>query len=826
MKVLKFGGTSVGSPEAIKRMVDIVLGYPGAVLVVSAFSGVTDKIISIARTAAQVNGSSGVYPAWLEGYEAIVTRHRSALGELCSGPRLEAVRPELETLLNEFRELLSGVGLLRELSPRSLDLLMSFGERLSAVVVAAAFRELGVPAVPVDARGLIVASGPFGNARPVRRATDNAVLSRLGPLLSGASMALPVVTGFIAATDRGETVTLGRGGSDFSAAVIAAALDAEELEIWTDVDGIMTADPRKVPDAFPIDALNYDEAMELSHFGARVIYPPTIQPALDRGIPIRIRNSFNPAFKGTVITFDAAPSKYPVRGITSISPTSLILVQGPGMVGVTGIAGRLFGCLARKAVNIILISQASSERSICFAVMPNDREGAIEAITEEFATEMADGRIGRAICEEGMAILAVVGERMKHSTGIAGRIFDALGSSGVNVTAIAQGSSELNVSAVVSLADEVKALRGVHDAFFLAGTRSVNVALVGTGLVGGTLLEQLRRSQTVLFRDHSVRLKVVGISNSRNMLFDEEGINLEGWRERLDASGEAADLQSFVAKTRAASLPNVVFADCTASTVPPNFYASLLKASVAVVTPNKKGNSGLIASYQALMDAALESGSAYLYETTVGAGLPVISTLGDLIVSGDRVIRMEAMLSGTLGYILTNFEQSAGFGRLVRKARDLGYTEPDPREDLAATDFARKALILAREAGFSCEFADIVIEPIVSDACLATTSLAALYATLDEEDAILRSRFQAARGRGKQLVYAATIDASGIRLGLREVGPDEPLFGIHDAENVVAFTTERYSTMPLVVRGPGAGAEVTAGGIFADIVRVARTSAR
>jgi len=824
VKVLKFGGSSVGSPEAIRRMADIVLGRPGAVLVVSALSGVTDSIIAAAREAAfPTEDDPG---AWARSCEALVERHRETLAGLCTGPRALAAAEAIDPLFVELRGLLSGVALLHELSPRSLDLLMSFGERLSAAIVASAFRELGIAAAAIDAREMIVAEGAFGSARPLRGPTERKVAALLEPLLHGEKAILPVVTGFIAATERGETVTLGRGGSDYSAAILAAALEAEELEIWTDVDGILTADPRKVADAFPIESLNYDEAMELSHFGAKVIYPPTIQPALDRGIPIRIRNSFNPSFAGTTISFDAPPSRYPVRGISSIAPTSVILVQGPGMMGVAGVAARLFGCLARRSINIILISQASSERSICFAVMPADAAPALEAIGEEFAAEIADGRIGRPLREDGKAILAVVGERMKRTPGISGRIFHALGASGINVSAISQGSSELNVSAVIDEADEAKALRAVHEAFFLAGTKTVNVFLAGHGLVGGTLLDQIRRNRTLLFRDYSVRVNVIGVADRRKALVREGGIDLEDWRGALEAQGEETGLPAFAARARELGLPNSVFVDCTASEDPPRLYAGLLRSSVAVVTPNKKGNSGASAAREDIVEASRGSGTPYLYETTVGAGLPLLSTLSDLLVSGDRVIRMEAMLSGTIGYIIANYDETTTLARLVRKARELGYTEPDPREDLAATDFARKALILAREAGLTFEFADIAIEPVVSKASLESTSLAALYARLDEDESDFRSRFDRARGLGRGLVYAATIDKEGISLGLREVGPESPLYGLHDAENVVAFTTERYSTMPLVVRGPGAGAAVTAGGVYADIVRVARSLAR
>ncbi|HUX37128.1 MAG TPA: bifunctional aspartate kinase/homoserine dehydrogenase I [Rectinemataceae bacterium] len=823
MKVLKFGGTSVGSPDAIRRVVDIALGNPGAVIVVSALGGVTDSIIETAREAVAAPDSET--SLWTEKLETIGQRHRDSLAAISSGPRLLEAGKEIDKLLSDLHELFRGVALLRELSPRSLDLLVSFGERLSARIVTAALLEAGLRATYVDAREVIVASGPYGNARPIKGPTERAVVARMDGLHSpGETMPLiPVVTGFIARTERGDTITLGRGGSDYTAAILAAAIDAEELEIWTDVDGILTADPRKVGDAFSIPALNYEEAMELSHFGAKVIYPPTIQPALEKDIPIRIRNSFNPSFPGTVITFDAPPSRYPVRGITSIAPITLARLQGPGMIGVRGVAGRLFGCLADKGINIVLISQASSERSICFAISPDDNDRALAAIGEEFVVELADGRVGVPIFEDDKAIIAIVGERMRHRPGISARIFGALGSSGVNIAAIAQGSSELNVSAVIEKKDEAKALRAIHDAFFLAGRKTVNVFLVGHGLVGSTLLEQIREHKTVLLRDFSVRVNLVGLSDRKRMLVDPAGIDIEKWKEDLEARGKPADLSVFAARARAMGLPNAAFVDCTASEEPAVLYAELLKASIAVVTPNKKANSGSYAAWRDLMDTARLTGTTYLYETTVGAGLPVISTMKDLMVSGDRVVRVDAMLSGTLGYILANFDSEKGLAKLVKKARELGYTEPDPREDLGAVDFARKALIIARECGFAFEYKDIVIEPIVSAACMGAPNLQAFYAALEEETAFQR-RYDAAKAKGCSLVFAASISAEGIKLGLQEVSSGQPLYGLRDAENVVTFTTSRYSNMPLVVRGPGAGAAVTAGGIFADIVRIARSS--
>ena len=820
MKIAKFGGTSVGSPEAIKALVGIVRERGQSVVVVSAFSGVTDALIATAKAAATRDVT------WVNRYEAIGERHRGMLAATATASGDTGDR--IESLLMELLEVLSGIKALRELSARTLDLVMSFGERLSAVVVAAAFRAAGLDSVAVDARSLIIADGDFGNARPLSDATANATRAHLfprsgsptggGPSGSGP---LPVVTGFIASTPSGDTITLGRGGSDFTAAILGAVLGADEVEIWTDVDGILTADPRKVPDAFSLDSLSYEEAMELSHFGAKVIYPPTIQPALERGIPIRILNTFNPSFAGTTIASDAAPSRYPVRGISSISAAALVRVQGPGLVGVMGIAMRLFGCLARRRVNIILISQASSERSICFATLPGDKDAVNAAIADEFGPELADGRIGEPVIEVDKAIIAIVGERMKHTPGISGRVFHSLGRNGVNVSAIAQGSSEINISAVIDAADEARALNAVHEAFFLSGTRSVNVFLAGCGLVGGTLLQQIAHQRTSLSEDYSVRVEVIGIANSRKMLIRESGIGLDGWKAQIEAEGEATDLSAFLERAHDLSLPNAVFVDCTASDAVPRLYERALRHSTAVVTPNKRGNTGPLPFYFDLMRAARESGSPYLYETTAGAGLPVISTLHDLMVSGDRIVRIEAMLSGTIGYVLSNYDGSATFASLLRKAKELGYTEPDPRDDLCAADAARKALILARESGRELSFSDITIEPLLPRSCVEAPSVDAFFVELEREEPFFRAMIE--RANGANLVYAAVIDDTGIRLGLRAATQGDPLFGLRGAENVVAFTTERYSTLPLVVRGPGAGGDVTAGGLFADIVRIAKS---
>ncbi|MDA8425348.1 MAG: ACT domain-containing protein, partial [Treponema sp.] len=552
-----------------------------------------------------------------------------------------------------------------------------------------------------------------------------------------------------------------------------------------------------------------------------VIYPPTIRPAYDRGIPIRVLNSFNPGFPGTVISDQAAPSRYPVRGISSISQAALLRLQGPGMVGVTGIAGRLFGCLARRKINIVLISQASSEQSICFAVAQHDSASAVDAMRKEFAVEMAEGSVENPVAEGDKSILAVVGERMRHSPGISGRVFHSLGRNGINVSAIAQGSSELNISSVVDARDENKALNAVHDAFFLAGTRSVKVFIVGTGLIGGTLLDQIRRQRTVLLEDHAIRIDVVGIADTKKMLVRAAGLDLADWRALLASEGERTDLALFVERLRQARLPNAVFVDCTADEDIPALYPELLRSSVAVVTPNKRGNSGGLAAYRDLKEASRAALAPYLYETTVGASLPVISTLHDLQVSGDRIARIEAVLSGTMSYILSNYREDRSFASLVREAREKGYTERDPREDLLAADIARKALILARELGYELEYGDVAIEPILPRPCAEAKSLDAFFACLEREEPAFRALRDRCLAAGGNLVYAAAIEEGRITLRLREAAEGDPLHGLRGAENAVAFYTERYRERPLVLRGPVGGAEITAGGLFADILRAA-----
>ena len=824
MKILKFGGTSVGSPAAIGRIVGILKdrdhkGKTPAV-VVSAFSGVTDALIGLAR------GASGADDSYLGQLEDLYARHRDTVGRTLKGDGRKAALAEVGVLFTELGRILEGISLLGEISPRTLDLVVSFGERLSAGILARVLTANGVRAAFLDARPLVKASGSFGNARYVPAETYANIRAFFG---GSRKKPLQVVTGFIASNPDGQTITLGRGGSDLTAAIFAAALGTDEVEIWTDVDGILTADPRLVKNAFRIDEMLYAEAMEISHFGARVLFPPTVRPALEVGIPILIRNTFNPSSPGTRIVHKAAAGRFPVKGISSISQVALVRVQGTGMMGVAGSSARIFGALARRKISVILITQGSSEYSVCFAVPPGEADNAVLALKDEFSREIRDGVIDKPLALTGLSVIAVVGSEMKSASGVSGKFFHALGRNGVNVVAIAQGSSESSISAVISGQDEAKALNAVHEAFFHATTRSVNLFLVGTGLIGGTLLEQIASHRKTLADKDRIRINLVGVANDARMVFDAQGLDPLGTMALISEKGrkipaplEPVNLDAFVERMTALNLPNACFCDCTASDKVSALYGRILAASIAVVTPNKRANSGSMDYYRKLVGFSRDRGIPYLYETTVCAGLPVISTLRDLHLSGDRIRRIEAVFSGTLSFIFNGFDGSKPFSALVREAKAKGYTEPDPRDDLNAMDAARKALILARECGLSLELSDVGIEPILPPACFRAKTVDAFFRELERHDAAFEKRRAEAQARGKALRYVAVIEGGKARLSIRAEPADSPFRSLVDSDNIVVMTTDRYLKLPMVIKGPGAGAQVTAGGIFADIVRIAR----
>lgn len=813
MRVLKFGGSSVGTPERIKNIIEILKGYYSKgerfTVVFSAFSGVTDRLLEMSKCAS--NGDE----AYRDHFQNFKQRHQDAIAALMEGSYCTQVQQEMADIHEELGNVLNGVFLVREASPRTQDYVVSFGERSSSYIIAHALQQAGIQSSFLDARKIIRTNDSFGGAR-VDFATSYGLITehyRQHPDIQ-------IVTGFIGATKDGLTTTLGRGGSDYSAAIIAAGLDADVIEIWTDVNGVLTADPRKVKKAFTVPKMTYAEAMEMSHFGAKVIYPPTLQPALQKNIPLYIKNTFNPNFEGTYITDKRDPSGRAVTGISSINKVALLTLQGGGMFGVPGIAGRLFGSLAKADINIILITQGSSEHSITFAIPPDLAEKARQQVQSEFEYEMEKKMVEPVKVETDLSVVAIIGENMRYRPGIAGRMFQALGKNGVNVIAIAQGSSELNISVVVSHTDESKAMNALHEAFFLSDTKELHLFMVGVGLIGSTLIEQVRSQAKFLKEKRSLEVKIVGLANSRKMLFDEEGIHLENWKENLLSTGETVDLVGFIQKMKSLNLSNTIFVDNTANEYVAHFYETILESSISISTPNKIATSSSYLQYQRLKTIAARRGVQFLYETNVGAGLPVLSTLEDLITSGDRIIKIEGVLSGTMSFIFNHFTKEKKFSEIVREAKLRGYTEPDPREDLGGADIRRKLLILAREIGLPLEAVDVKIENILPEAAETAPSVEAFFQELEKHDAHFALMADKAAEEGKVLRMIACLDHGKASIGLKAVDASHPFYALSGSDNMIVFTTERYKERPLVVRGPGAGAEVTAAGVFAEIIRI------
>ncbi|MCD8742299.1 bifunctional aspartate kinase/homoserine dehydrogenase I [Mucilaginibacter roseus] len=813
MKVLKFGGTSVGSVSSITTLLQIVKNEveegERPVVVLSAMSGVTNLLINMAEQAAKGNE----FTAQLAELER---RHFDVVKSLLDIQNQNPAFTRLKIHFNQLEELLQGVLTLRELTAKTRDLIVSFGERCSTLMISKIAAQHFGNAFFVDASEVLKTDSAFGNAR-----VDTALSELLiRDLYASNTDKVLFITGFIASNEAGQITTLGRGGSDYTAAIFGAALNAQEIQIWTDVNGMMTADPRMVKKAFPLSELTYTEAMELSYFGAKVIYPPTMIPAFLKKIPIVIKNTFEPEFAGTVIQHQSKASNQPIKGISSINNISILNLMGSGMVGKSGFSGRLFSLLAREQINVILITQSSSEHSITFAIQPGDAKRAKAIIEQEFELEILANKLEPITVEENLAILAVVGENMKQTPGVSGKLFHALGRNGVNVRAIAQGSSEYNISVIISEHDLAKALNAVHDAFFVDLYKTLHAFCLGTGNIGKTLFSQLNAHADFLRNENGIQVKVVGISNTRKMTFDADGIELNNWQASLDESNDKADLRLFIDTMKSMNLPNCVFIDNTASPVPVEFYEEVLNSAISVVTCNKIGNSGSYSRYKAFKDAARTHGVDFFYETNVGAGLPIIRTLRDLMNSGDRVQRIEAILSGTISFIFNQFKGDANFHDVVKLAQEKGYTEPDPRDDLRGTDFMRKILILARDAGHTLEAADVQIESILPTACLDAATVDDFYAALKAEDAYFTNLKQQAESGGKVLRYIGKLEDGKASITLQMVDENHPFYMLSGSDNIISFTTDRYKERPLVVKGPGAGAEVTAAGVFADLVNV------
>jgi bifunctional aspartokinase / homoserine dehydrogenase 1 len=806
MKVLKFGGTSVGSAAYIRIVREILESQDQAcVVVVSALAGVTDQMILTAQLACKQDLS------WKKESAAIRKKHLEVATSLLEGSEKKMALAEINNLLDEFHEILEGVFSLRDLSPKTLDLLLSHGERLSASLIASFVENASY----VDARRLIQTNSDFGQATVLFELTNKQIKEKIGTLDNTA-----LIPGFIASDQDGETTTLGRGGSDYTAAIIAAAIGADVLEIWTDVNGFMTADPRIVSKAYPVACMSYEEAMELSHFGARVIYSPTLTPAYNANIPILVKNTFEPESPGTLISgVSSCKQNELIKGISSINEITLITVKGSGMVGKTGTSARVFSSLARYDVNVILITQASSEMSISFAVSPSDTSKALKTLNEEFEIEIIHRREMEIESIDQLSIIAIVGEGMRHRPGISAILFRALGRNGISVIATAQGSSELNISVVIKRKSLKKALNVIHEGFFLSDYRELHLYLAGLGKVGKKFLLQLEKQQQKLMENLKLKVNLVGILNSRMMVLDPEGIDPASYEERLQ-KGEPSNLDELIEAIGRNNLRNSVFIDCTANDQVGMVYDRLFEKYVSVVTANKIAASSSYDYYSSLKSTAIRKGVKFGFETNVAAGLPVISTINDLIKSGDRILKLEAVVSGTLNYIFNTMSSKIPFSKAIEMAREEGFSEPDPRLDLSGTDVKRKLLILARESGYRLEEEDIEVDPFLPES-LFQGSQDAFWEGVQELDAEFEEKRLALEKKELKWRYLATLENGKGKMGLVEVDPSHPTYPLEASNNIILISTDRYRELPMIIKGYGAGAEVTAAGVFADVIRVA-----
>ena len=813
MQVLKFGGSSVANATNMNKVVAIVVEAAKketTLLVVSAMGGVTDSLIN-AGTLAESGDES--YKNILKDLEQ---KHLDAVRDLLPIQQQSATLSQVKQKFNELEAISDGVFLLGELSERTKDKMVSYGEILSSLMIAAKIKSCADSTLWVDSRLLIRTNSNHGNA-----IIENAITTEnVTGFFNSNAANIYVAPGFIASDAHNNTTTLGRGGSDYTGAIYAAALEATVLEIWTDVSGMMTADPRLVNNARPIHRISYQEAMELSHFGAKIIYPPTIQPVMKQNIPVWIKNTFAPDEYGTLIENSSAHTDNIIRGISSINKISLLSLEGSGMVGIPGFSKRLFEALANEAVNVILITQSSSEHSICVGINEAETAKAKRAIDHAFSFEIQSGKVEPLKVEKGLSIVALVGEQMKSHPGISGKMFGVLGRNGINVRAIAQGSSEKNISAVLSASDVQKAINVLHEEFFETTYKQLNLFIAGTGNVGGKLLAQIQKQYQYLQDNLRLQIRVVGLANSKNNLINEEGIDLSIWKDQLSEASNGS-IHDFVELIRKLNLRNSVFVDVTANSDVASVYTKLLGKSISVVACNKIACSSSYASYQNLKSLAREFNALFLYETNVGAGLPVIGTLNDLLRSGDQVTKIQAVLSGTLNFVFNNYDGTKPFAQVVRQAQDEGYTEPDPRLDLGGTDVMRKIMILAREAGQKLEMEDISNEYFLPAACFEG-SVADFYTEMEKQEAHFKAIYEAAAAKNCKLKFVATYKNGKASVGLQHIPANSDFYHLYGKDNLVLFFTERYPEQPLVIKGAGAGAEVTASGVFADIIRVAR----
>jgi len=812
MQVLKFGGSSVANAENINKVVEIIKNKKAdtkTVVVVSALGGITDLLL---KTAALAEANDESYKTSLQEIE---DKHLETVKNLIPVQQQSGVLSLVKTICNEAEDICNGIFLLRELSARTKDRIVSYGELLSSQIIAAKLNATGLVTEWKDARKIIVTDSNYGMAVVDFAATDK----KTAAFFDASASSLFIIPGFIAADKNSITTTLGRGGSDYTAAILAAALEASVLEIWTDVSGIMTADPRLVNNIKHIPQISYQEAMELSHFGAKVIYPPTIQPVMKKGIPVWIKNTFAPDELGTVIKNEATATGTSIQGISSINKIVLLSLEGSGMVGIPGFSKRLFEALANAFINVILITQGSSEHSICVGVDEHASAKAKEVIDAAFDYEIETNKVDPIIVEKELSIVAIVGDNMKNHSGISGKMFSALGRNGVSIRAIAQGSSERNISAVIATADVKKAINVLHEEFFETTYKQVNLFIAGLGNVGQKFLDQLIQQKQFLLDKLRIQIRVVGIANSKKMYFNEDGVDIANWQSEIQ-KGEAMNLADFTSTIQSKNLRNSVFADVTANDELATIYGDLLQKSISVVACNKVAASSPYVYYKKLKDLANEFNSHFLFETNVGAGLPIIGTLKDLLHSGDKINRLQAVLSGTLNFVFNNYDGSKSFASVVKQAQDEGYTEPDPRLDLSGKDVMRKIMILARESGEQMEMEDISNNSFMPESCM-TGSVADFYAAMEKEEAHFKKILDAAKAAGKKLKFVASYDNGKAAVGLQQVDEQSDFYHLYGKDNVVLFYTDRYPEQPLVVKGAGAGAAVTASGVFADIIRAA-----
>ena len=809
MKVLKFGGTSVGSVASIlslQKIVEKEAKHQPIIVVVSALGGITDQLITTSQLALKGDES------WRNEFDSIVARHHKMIDAIITDPHdRESLFNNVDSLFEQLQSIYYGVFLIHDLSHKTEDTIVSYGERLSSRIVATLIRG----AKWFDSRKFIKTEEKQGKRSLDSELTNKLVLDTFSDLPR-----ISLVPGFIAQDrDSGDITNLGRGGSDYTASILAASLNAEVLEIWTDVDGFMTADPRVIKSAYTINELSYAEAMELCNFGAKVVYPPTIYPVCVKNIPIKVKNTFNPDGKGTIIKSHVENNQKPIKGLSSIKGTTVITVTGLSMVGVVGVNRRIFSSLANNGISVFLVSQAASENNTSIGVKDEDADNAVRVLNEEFRLEIEDGRMFPMHAESGLATVAIVGENMRRTPGISGKLFEVLGRSGISIIAIAQGASEMNISFVVKGTDLRKALNVLHDSLFLSEFKVLNLFICGVGTVGGMLIEQIKSQYEELKQNSNLKLKVVGIASSKNAVFNRDGLNLDNYREELKAS-EPSNPEHLRDVILQMNIFNSVFVDCTASQDVAALYQSLLENNISVIAANKIAASGKYEDYYHLKQTAIQRGVKFRFETNVGAGLPIIGTINDLRNSGDKILKIEAVLSGTLNFIFNEIGAETPFSETVKRAKEQGYSEPDPRIDLSGKDVVRKLVILTREAGYKVEQEDVEKHLFVPNDYFQG-SVEDFWKRLPELDANFEQRREKLAEEGKRWRFVATMDHGKTNVALKEVDSSHPFYNLEGSNNIVLLTTDRYKEYPMQIQGYGAGASVTAAGVFANIMSIA-----